>query len=112
MLSLEAYLYDGSFCIRSVMDGVLPLFELEDRYDSANGDLVDLLEKSELCDRFRGFFQGFRVSDGVVCEITDCRRGGNRVKVVCLEQLRDEDREFGFLPSAREEPDYFSGFVD
>lgn len=112
MLSLEAYLYDGSFCIRSVVNGVFPLFELEDRYDSANGELVDLIEKSELSDKFGGFFEGYDVEADVVCEITDRRKGCNRSSVVCLEKLRANDSEYSCTRMEKDDSSYFNGFVD
>lgn len=112
MLSLEAYLYDGSFCIRSMVNGVFPLFELEDRYDSVNGELVALIEKSELGDQFGSFFQGFDVDEDVVCEITDRRKGCNRNKIVCLERFRPEDSEYSEHPIERDDSSYFNGFVD
>ena len=71
-LSLEAYLSDEDFCIRSLTDGICPLFQLEDEYESENADILNAIECGELDDRIIGLFEGCDMTiDVLKCVIRD-----------------------------------------
>lgn len=111
-LSLEAYLGEKDFCIRSLANGGLPLFQLEDEYESENGQLIDAINNEEFDDKLLDMFQGYGFCDEAVpCEIFDLRKTEKGPRRVWLRRSSSsnssvsEDSE----PMPLED-DYFDGF--
>lgn len=113
--SLEAYLGKTDFCIRSLANGVFPLFQLEDEYSSENGQLIEALYKEEFDDKLLDMFQGYGFNEeGVPCQIFDLRDTEQTPRRVWLRRSScssassfSEDSE-PFIP----DDDYFDGFCD
>ncbi|OHS97969.1 hypothetical protein TRFO_09106 [Tritrichomonas foetus] len=78
-VSLEVFLDDESFCVRSFVGGDVPYFELESDYsgDTPERVMKALIEKGDLSDEFlMRLFEGIdekSLSRGVLCHVSDSR---------------------------------------
>jgi hypothetical protein len=87
-VSLEAFLDEHDFCLRSFAEEKTPLFEMQYGYDSEHADVLRALEGEELDGQLIGMFEGWGedlLSRGVPCVITDSRSETNCQRTVLLK---------------------------
>jgi hypothetical protein len=93
-VSLEAFLDEQDFCLRSFAEETTPLFEIQGGYDAEHEDLLKALEEEELGEQLLVMFEGWDediLSQGVPCVITDSRWDKNSRKTVVLKPRTDRN---------------------
>lgn len=74
--SIEAFLDQSTYCLRSMANDVIPVFEIDGEYSKGDDSVLNALEEQVLKEPLMELFNGISSQDlesGVLCHITDNR---------------------------------------